>query len=58
MPRFDVAHVLRDLHRAEMWSDIEQKCGALLRQGSSELARGVGIEAEVELVGPAEPGAL
>src|SRR3954469_6692759 len=53
-----VAHVLRDLHRAEMRPAHRaevRRLSAFLRQGLVvELARGVGIEAEVELIGPAK----
>src|SRR5512135_1629621 len=53
-----VAHVLRDLHRAEVGAAHRAEVGelgAVLRQGLVvELAGLVGIESEVELVFPAE----
>src|SRR5665213_3788175 len=53
-----VAHVLRDLHRAEVRSAHRAEVRALGRRGRQrlvvELARGVGIERQVELVFPTE----
>jgi phytoene/squalene synthetase len=53
-----LAHVLADLHRAEMRAAHRAEVGgfrAVLRQGFVvELAGGLGIEAEIELVFPAE----
>src|SRR5213593_4652230 len=53
-----VAHVLRDLHRAEVRAAHRAEVGELGPLGGQglvvELARGVGVEGEVELVLPAE----
>src|SRR5438128_1851213 len=53
-----VAHVLRDLHRAEVRPAHRAEVGELRPLGGQglvvELARGLGIERQVELVLPAE----
>ena len=53
-----VAHVLRDLHRAELWATHRAEMRNLVRFLRQRLvvifACGIGIEPEIELILPAE----